>query len=69
MKSILSLNIRGMGEPSKILHLWEMADEHCPSVILLQETLCTRLNVVGDILPFCHGWKATSIDSVGRAAK
>ena len=66
MNSIFSLNIRGMGDPSKQLRLQDMFSEIHPCVVPFQEILCSRSKAIGILLSILPGWHAAGVDSVGK---
>ena len=58
---ILSLNIMGLGSPSKMLSLDRLVERHKLDVILLDETMGAGQNMIGLIGNILKGWDFLSI--------
>ena len=67
MNYILSLNIRGMGDPSKMLRLEELIKDSRPGMVFLQENLCDRSKAINSVLSICKGWLAAGIHAIRHA--
>lgn len=67
MMTMVSLNVRGLGGPSKNIRLCQMFSEINPSIVFLQETLCNRIVAIETILSIHSSWHAGGMDAVGWA--
>ena len=67
MTHIISLNMRGIGDPSKHLRLREMLWEKNLEIVLLQETLCNRDKAIRTFFSIFPGWNVAAIHEEGHA--
>ena len=67
MIQILSMNIRGMGDASKLYCLRDLFATEDPIIILCQETLCRRDKAIKAFLSIQSGWYASTVDATGHS--
>ena len=67
MSSILSINLRGMGDPSKRYRLRDILNSMKPIMVLAQETLCDRMKEIQNILSIRPRWHAVAVDAIGHS--
>ena len=67
MNSILSINLRGMGDPSKFYRLGDILNSVKPIMVLVQETLCDRMKAIQNILSIHPRWHAVAVDATGHS--
>jgi hypothetical protein len=64
----LTLNCRGLANPSNKLAIKRLIETLKPSIILLQETMIDGEKVIQELSKFMIGWEFSYIDAIGRSS-
>jgi exonuclease III len=63
----LTLNCRGMDNPSKKLVVKRLVDNIKPSIIMLQETMTDGEKITQELSKLLRNWDFYFIDAIGRS--
>jgi hypothetical protein len=63
---VLSLNCRGLGNPSIKLALHRLVQVHNPSILWIQETMSEGNKVVKSLSSLLLGWDFLATDALGK---
>jgi hypothetical protein len=64
---VLSLNCKGLSNPTKKLAIKRLVDLHQPSILLLQESMMEGKKSISLLSPLFPRWGFTSVDASGYA--